>query len=300
MPIGLTRNTIWCARFAKGKYQYIRNFQPYLPDGLKNNYRYKMLAYSEWRELWKAGKLSGVQQQFFQPRPTEQLFDCEADPHQVHNLAAEPGYTKVLVTLRTRLQNWMTRMPDLSLYPESYLVENAMDDPVRFGQEHQEEISTLLQTADLALQPWSKARPAVARALKSNRPAIRYWAATVCTTFGQQASDVVADVEPLLKDESMTVRIRAAEFLGSIGKINPQTVLTDVVNTTENPVEATEALNSVVWFRDFFGDRYPVKRDEFKPVSKGADIDDRLNYINGEPYPKKPAANKKRPNKKAA
>ena len=48
-----------------------------------------------------------------------------------------------------------------------------------------------------------------------------------------------------------------------------------------------EALNSVVFFRDFFGDRYGVERSDFHPACKGADIDDRLNYINGVPYPPK-------------
>ena len=52
-------------------------------------------------------------------------------------------------------------------------------------------------------------------------------------------------------------------------------------------------LNAVVFFRDFFAGRYPVQRSDFHPVSKGADIDDRLNYINGAPYPRKPAKAKK-------
>ena len=81
--------------------------------------------------------------------------------------------------------------------------------------------------------------------------------------------------------------MRAAEFLGRIGKINPQVTLIEIVNTTQNSVEATEALNSVVWFKDFFNGKYPVKRSDFNPVSDGADVDDRLNYINGVPYPPK-------------
>jgi arylsulfatase A-like enzyme len=32
-----------------GKYKYIRNYQPFNKDGLFNFYRYKMLAYQEWR-----------------------------------------------------------------------------------------------------------------------------------------------------------------------------------------------------------------------------------------------------------
>ena len=34
-----------------------------------------MLAFAEWRDLYKAGKLSGPQLQFFESKPVEQLFD---------------------------------------------------------------------------------------------------------------------------------------------------------------------------------------------------------------------------------
>ncbi len=279
----------------KGKFHYIRNYQPYLPDGLNNNYRYKMLAFKEWRELFYAGKLSGQQLQFFEPKPVEMLFDVEADPHEVKNLAGDPKYTDVLSDLRARLQAKLKSLPDLSFYPESHLVANAFDNPTRFGQSHKEEIATLVDTADLALLPFDEARSHIQSALKSDNPMIRYWGAMVCTSFGKQAADLAGNVQPLLKDDSMIVRVRAAEFLGLVGKVNPQSSLTDVVNETQDPVLATEALNSVVWFRDFFQDRYPVKRADFHPVSKGGDIDDRLNYINGVPYPpRKPR--KKKPN----
>ena len=95
-------------------------------------------------------------------------------------------------------------------------------------------------------------------------------------------------MEKRLDDQADIVRVRAAEFLGIVGAQNPQPILTEIVNTTEDPVLATEALNSVVLFRDFYQDRYPVERSDFHPVSRGADIDDRLNYINGEPYPPRP------------
>jgi arylsulfatase A-like enzyme len=278
----------------KGKYQYIRNYQPYLPDGLNNNYRYKCLAFKEWRDLYNAGKLSGAAKQFYEARSVEQLFDCEADPHQVKNLAGDPKYAKVLFVLRSVLQKKLKGLPDLSFYPESYLAENAMDNPVAFGRKHKSEIAKLVDTADLALLPFAEAKPRLLSALKSDNSTIRYWAAMACTAFGERANELAGEVQPLLTDKSMTVRIRAAEFLGLVGKTNPQRVLTEVVNTTDNPVIATEALNSVVWFRDFFDDRYPVARSDFHPVSKGADIDDRLNYINGVPYPpRKPRPKKK-------
>jgi uncharacterized sulfatase len=279
----------------KGKYQYIRNYQPYLPDGLNNNYRYKCMAYAEWRDLFNADKLSGAQKQFYQPKSVEHLYDCETDPHQVNNLAGDPKYADVLRGLRRRLQEKVKQLPDLSFYPESFLIDHAMDNPVAFGQSHKAEIAELVDTADLVLLPIDDAIPRLRQALKSNNPMIRYWAAMACTALGKHAAPISADARPLLKDDSMTVRIRAAEFLGLIDEINPQTILTEIVNTTDNPVVATEALNSTVWFRDFFADQYPVERSDFHPVSQGGDIDDRLNYINGVPYPpKKPKANKRR------
>ncbi len=271
----------------KGKYQYIRNYQPYLPDGLNNNYRYKNLAFVEWRDLYNAGKLTGAAKQFFDSKPSEMLFDCETDPHQIKNLANDPKYAKVLRELRERLQQTVKGLPDLSFYPESYLAENAMQNPVAFGQQHKQEIAELVDIADLSLVPFKQAKPALLAAIASDDPMKRYWAAMTCTAFAEDAAEIAANVKPLLKDEVLIVRMRAAEFLGRIGEINPQDTLTQIVNTTQNSVEATEALNSVVWFKDFFNGKYPVKRSDFNPVSNGADVDDRLNYINGIPYPPK-------------
>ena len=82
----------------KGRYEYIRNYQPFNFDSLQNNYRYKMLAYTEWRDLYRAGKLNAIQRQFFEGRVPESLYDIEADPHEAKNLAADQNYLSVLTT----------------------------------------------------------------------------------------------------------------------------------------------------------------------------------------------------------
>ncbi|MGI9474868.1 MAG: sulfatase-like hydrolase/transferase [Rubripirellula sp.] len=287
----------------KGKFQYIRNYQPYLPDGLNNNYRYKNLAFAEWRELFEAGKLSGPALQFFEAKSAEMLFDCEADPHQVNNLASDPKHAATLQALRQRLQEIVKDLPDLSFYPESYLVANAMTNPVMFGQSHKQQIGSLVDVAELAVKSFAEASPELKVSLGSDDPMVRYWAAMVCSSFGKEALSLVDRVRPLLKDPSPIVRVRAAEFLGIVEAENPQPVLTEIVNSTEDSVLATEALNSVVLFRDFYGDRYPVDRADFKPASSGGDVDDRLNYINGIPYPPKanrPKRKNRQGQKKAA
>lgn len=279
----------------KGKYQYIRYFQPFLPDGLQNNYRYRMLAFTEWRDLYNAGKLNGPQLQFFQSKPVEQLFDTEADPHEVNDLASDLDHADVLKDLRTRLASRMRAMPDLSFYPESKLV-SIMDDPVGFGQKHKDEIAQMADVHDLALLPFSEAKPKLAVALKSDNVWLRYSAAMTCSAIGNEASSLVEEVAPLLHDESLVVRIRAAEFLGLVNRINPQPFLASIVNETSNPVEAGEALNSIVYFRDCHQPAYSLDASILKPQTKGDIITRRIDYLNGEPYKtnktKKPARRK--------
>ena len=279
----------------KGKYQYIRYFQPFLPDGLQNNYRYRMLAFTEWRDLYNAGKLSGPQLQFFQGKPVEQLFDTEADPHEVNNLASNPDHADVLKDLRARLASQLRALPDLSFYPESKLV-SIMDDPVGFGQKHKAEIAQMADVHDLALLPFSEVKAQIAAALKSKNVWLRYSAAMTCSEIGKDAVSLVEEAAPLLKDESLVVRIRVAEFLGLINKLDPQPLLTSIVNETTNPVEAGEALNSIVYFRDCHQPAYALDASMLKPQTKGDIITRRIDYLNGEPYktnkPKKPARKK--------
>jgi hypothetical protein len=108
----------------------------------------------------------------------------------------------------------------------------------------------------------------------------------VCTAFGKEASSLADLVRPLLGDAEEIVRVRAIEFLGSTGLMPPQPALIKIVNTTTDTVLAVEALNTVVWFKDHFEGRHPVQRSDFHPKVRGGDIDDRLNYLNGIPYPK--------------
>ena len=116
-----------------GRFHYIRSYQPYLPDGLFNSYRYKMLSYREWSRLNKSTHLPSVQRTFFNAKPVEMLFDTDVDPHEVNNLATNPKYLSTLKDLRTRLEAKLIQLPDLGFLPESYLAEKNIDRPLEFS-----------------------------------------------------------------------------------------------------------------------------------------------------------------------
>ncbi|PQO38930.1 sulfatase [Blastopirellula marina] len=266
----------------KGKYRYVRNFQPFNFDGLMNNYRYKMAAYQEWRELYDAGKLNEVQAQFFKTRPAEMLFDVEADPYETKNLADDPAHAKTLSVMRGALSIMLKGMPDLGFYPENYLAAHAADNPVAFGQQHKDEIAKLIETANLEVLSFDEARPRLEEALASSDPWQRYWGVIACTSHGKTASPLVKQLEAIAtSDPENLVRVRAAEYLALHANVNPVAVLKKAIADAETATEANLILNTVVLLQDGQpGYEFNFQKSDFKHL-KGdrGELNRRLEYL---------------------
>lgn len=265
----------------KSNFKYMRNYQPFNPDGLHNRYRYLSLAYLEWREMYHKGQLNDVQKQFFEPRPAEELFDIDVDPYETNNLATDPSYSDKLEEMRSLLTEWVKGNPDLSFIPEPQLVKEAFDNPVVFGQDHIDEISKLVDIADLSLLPYENARNEIGKALSSDNYLEKYWGLIVCSSFGKEASEFYEKAKKLTGDENLLVRTRAAEFLGLTGSQNPKDVIRTALAETDDPVEANLILNTVVLLRDGpHKYEFDITEDLFKPeVQKGGYVIRRLEYL---------------------
>ena len=265
--------------YRKGKWKYIRNYQSYYADGLQNNYRYRQLAYDNWRNLYRAERLNPVQRQFFERRSVEQLFNLEKDPHEVTNLAADPAQSKRLAEMRGLLKNKMKSINDLSFYPENRMVTTALNDGVAFGREHSKQISRLSDLADTALRPFSEVKQALASSLQSKGALRRYWALKVCSNFGEKAKSLAIAAMPLLNDKNLMVRVRAAEFLGSIKAVDPMPTLYGVVNNAETEQALMIAFNTIVYLRDQVGHKYDPEKVKLK-FNKG-EVYRRVQYLAG-------------------
>jgi len=101
------------------RYKYIRNFMPHLPRSLDVSYMNRMPTMQEMRRLHTEGKLEGPQMQYFGPtKPVEELYDTQADPHEVRDLATDPKHEATLTRMRKELFAWMRQTGDLGLLPE--------------------------------------------------------------------------------------------------------------------------------------------------------------------------------------
>lgn len=66
------------------------------------------------RRLRDAGTLTPEQRAcFVSPRPAEELYDLEDDPHELVNQAGNPRYAKVLGEMRAALADWVTETDDV-------------------------------------------------------------------------------------------------------------------------------------------------------------------------------------------
>ncbi len=107
------------------RFRYIKYYEPEKPMYLDVPYRRQMAVMAELLRMREAGELNEVQALWFrETKPTEELFDVAADPHEVNNLAEDPAYADKLQELRGVLDDWVARSNDTGMMPEPQLIDS--------------------------------------------------------------------------------------------------------------------------------------------------------------------------------
>ena len=95
------------------RYKYIRNFVPERPHLQANRYKDAKAVIRALREMRADGKLpAGAEAMFFAARPEEELYDLEADPWEMENLAGDEKRRETLQAMRATLQAWIEESGD--------------------------------------------------------------------------------------------------------------------------------------------------------------------------------------------
>jgi len=104
------------------RYHYIRNFMPEQSFTSLNRYKEKcFLVKPLMRQMHARGQLTGAAAALMSPRlPEEELYDTQADPHEIRNLAnsRDPNHRDALLRLRAALDVWLVETGDLGQWPE--------------------------------------------------------------------------------------------------------------------------------------------------------------------------------------
>jgi uncharacterized sulfatase len=144
------------------------------------------------------------------------LFDLNADPWEIHNLAASPEQSERLATMRDRLKRIMIETHDTGVVPETMWPELTKGSTIHdFVASPAFDHAKALELAFLATSP--EFVKTLEGELASPDPVHRYWAAMGCVFHGKGAAACTAKLKPLLEDPSEAVRAAAAKALTAVG-----------------------------------------------------------------------------------
>lgn len=113
------------------RWKYLRNYYPHQPYVSWIPFRNAHPIMQELMRLETLGELDDIAARFLATsRPAEELYDCEADPHEVVNLAADPTHLDTLERMRAECDRWLAEVGDLGDIPEAQMVASWYPDGV--------------------------------------------------------------------------------------------------------------------------------------------------------------------------
>ena len=203
-----------------GRYHYLRNYNPHFIYGQHVRYNFQTPSTAAWKRDYDAGKLNEAQSHFWKLKPAEELYDLQADPDEVNNLASSPEHQAKLKELRKAQQDWCRSIRDVGFLPEGEIHSRSKGStPYEMGHDDSKyPYDRIFAAADLATMRGEKDLPALKKLLTDSDSAVRYWGTVGILNRGTKAVGASkAELTAALKDKSYYVRTVAAIAFGRHG-----------------------------------------------------------------------------------
>jgi arylsulfatase A-like enzyme len=232
------------------RYVYIKNYLPYAPWGQHLNYLWKMVATQTWEDAFVNRRTNEMTGRFFTLKPAEELYDMQADPDNVVNLAGRPEHRQTLETMRAKLREWQLNIHDTGLLPEAERDRRAKQNKTTIYQMARDpklyDLPAYLDAADLALAKNPANRPRFTKLLTSRDSGLRYWGTIGLLMLGKADAATQTALEAVLDDPCGEVTAMAAWVLIQSG--NPAKAQPALADLLRRHAPATlMALNVLDW-----------------------------------------------------
>jgi uncharacterized sulfatase len=200
------------------RYVYLRNYMPHRPYGQHVAYLFQTPTTAVWKRMYDNGELKPPQTAFWEPKPSEELYDLEEDRFETRNLAGSTAHREVLARLRGALDAHERATRDVGFLPEYEFHRDRTSTVFEWRRDQARYDFDSVYAAARAATDRSVAFASVRPGLSDANPVVRYWAAIGALVRGAEAvSTAVGDLEKLLDDSEPGPRIVAAEALGRFG-----------------------------------------------------------------------------------
>lgn len=200
-----------------GRYMYVRHFMPQLPyfqEAIIFSEQ-KGGSYEEIHRLKKLGQLPDATLALFEPKPMEELFDLESDPFEQNNLAQNAEFDGIKNELSEQLNKHLLKSFDTGLLNEGEYMQRSKKLGVSVYEAvrsyNAPEFSEILQAAQMSGKTGNCEE--LVPVLQSGDNAVRYWGLVAADGFDGSLDPIKPLLENMLKDDSESVAIMAAEIL---------------------------------------------------------------------------------------
>ncbi|MBM3759579.1 MAG: sulfatase [Acidobacteria bacterium] len=257
------------------RYVYIRNYMPHRIYGQHVDYMFEMPTTRKWKEVFDSGKANEAQSHFWKTKPAEEFYDLQNDPDEVNNLALKPTAEQKseMNRLRAAQTGLAVKIRDVGFLPEHEIHARAKDDAPWTMARDDERFAAVrvMNAAELATGP-TRTQPEIFRTyLEDGDSAVRYWCANGILGQGKPAVEVTQNaLRGALNDDSLNVRVAAAEALARYGKDSDLAPAVEVLlkaanSTTGSVYVAIAALNALT---EIGGEKLRPYRERIAQLSK--------------------------------
>jgi uncharacterized sulfatase len=239
------------------RFLYMKNYMPHRAHGQHVAYMFQTPSTRAWYKRFADGLLSPEHAYFWKRKAPEELYDLEADPDEVRNLAGEPEHEDRLRRMRGALGRFLQETRDVGFVPEPDY-HTVYSDRILYELARDEEAYPLALIREVAqAATGQRYDPGLVSYLDHANPSVRYWAVTGMLIH--EASIDRIPIEPLqilLDDVSPSVRIVAAELMARHGSPEDSesalSTLLELSNVaTHHVTVATFALNALDNLEEF-------------------------------------------------
>jgi hypothetical protein len=249
---------------------YIRHFMPhqsYVTEAIIFND--SKAGFRELSRLRAEGKLNPEAEKFWQPKAYEELYDLEADPHELNNLAGDPAYVSKKKEMQDVLYNWMQEHRDVGLLHESEMMNRSRgSSPYEMGASEAYPVEEVLKAANLCGKP-DATLDEITGLLDHPDSGVRYWAVLGFYAAGEVNPEVKDKLTEMIQDPSPTVALAAAELICHMGRYDRGIpVIADGLRDADHPTRVLQAAIAARNLKAYASELLPVI-EEIYPAYRG-------------------------------
>jgi len=249
------------------QYIYLRHYMPHRIYGQYLEFMFKAQSTQIWQQMFQEGKLNAAQSLFWQKKPTEELYDFQADPDEVQNLAAsdQPEHQAALQALRAAHKKHVPDIRDVGFLSEGEMHRRAKEagvTPYELGRSNEHyNLPAIFDAAQVATSQNPEDLGTIVELLESDDSGVRYWGVTGLLIHGKEGySAGRSKLLEALNDKNPSVAIVAAEAVGTYGSATELETALDVLleyadADKHSAYDAMLALNAM----DHLGDKVTSK-----------------------------------------